>query len=100
MRVIGEGLKSNSRSRCFTGDGMRIKVRDADTGDTVEMEVTPDIIVEEILQASCSNWNKEYTAYVLRFGKTQILPEQTISNCNVRDGDVLELIPDPLGGYY
>jgi hypothetical protein len=78
---------------------MRIKVRDADTGDIVEMEVTPDIIVEEILQASCSNWNKEYTAYVLRFGKSQLLPEQTIDNCSVRDGDVLELIPDPLGGW-
>jgi hypothetical protein len=77
---------------------MRIKVRDADTGDTVEMEVTPDIIIEEILQASCSNWNKEYTAYVLRFGKTQLVPEQTVSQSSVQDGETLELIPDPLGG--
>jgi len=62
------------------------------------MEVTPDIIVEEILQASCSNWNKEYTAYVLRFGKTQLIPEQTVNQAGVRESDTLELIPDPLGG--
>nr|MBC8517621.1 hypothetical protein [Euryarchaeota archaeon] len=78
---------------------MRIKVRDADTGDTVEMDVTPDIIIEEVLQASCSNWNKEYTAYVLRFGKTQLIPEQTINQAGVRESDILELIPDPLGGH-
>ena len=77
---------------------MRISVRDTDTGDSIEMDVSPDITIEELMQASCSNWNKEYSAYVLRFANVQLAPQMTAGDCNVPDGAVLDLIPDPQGG--
>jgi len=38
-------------------------------------------------------------AYVVRFGKKVLGGELTVEESNLTDGDVLELIPDPEGGF-
>ena len=77
---------------------IRISIRDADTGSKVEMDLEPDNTVEETIESAASYWEKEAGAYVLRFGKKVLRGQTTIERAGIREGDLLELIPDPEGG--
>lgn len=77
---------------------IRVTVRDADTGSKVEMDLEGDNTIEETIESAASYWEKEAGAYVLRCGKKVLRGQTTIQAAGVRDGDVLELIPDPEGG--
>lgn len=76
----------------------RITVKDADTGSRVEMDLEPTNSIEEIIESAASYWEKEVGAYVLRHGKRILRGQIPLSDSEVREGDVLELIPDPEGG--
>ncbi len=78
---------------------VRVTVRDADTGSKVEMDLEHDNTIEETIESAASYWEKEAGAYVLRCGKKVLRGQTTIEAAGVREGDVLELIPDPEGGY-
>lgn len=78
---------------------IRITIRDADTGSKVEMDLEDDNTVEETIESAASYWEKEAGAYVLRYGKKVLRGQTTIGMSGIRDGDLLELIPDPEGGY-
>ncbi|MEM2899176.1 MAG: hypothetical protein QXT63_00135 [Thermoplasmata archaeon] len=76
----------------------RVTVKDADTGSRVEMDLESDNTIEEVIESAASYWEKEAGAYVLRCGKRVLRGQITLGECNIREGDVLELIPDPEGG--
>lgn len=77
---------------------LRVKVKNAETGAAVEMELEQDNTVDEIIESSATFWNKDMGAYVLRKGKKVLRGGSTVQESGVRDQDVLELIPDPEGG--
>ena len=77
---------------------LRIKVRNAETGASVDMELESDNSVDEIIESAASYWEKEAGAYVLRCGKRVLRGQITLAESGIREGDVLELIPDPEGG--
>ena len=77
---------------------IRVTIRDADTGSKVEMDLEMDNTIEETIESAASYWEKEAGAYVLRYGKRVLRGQTTIEAAGIRDGDLLELIPDPEGG--
>lgn len=77
---------------------LRVRVRNAETGASVEMELEPENTVEEIIESAAGYWQKDAGAYVLRRGKSLLRGQETIVEAGVGNGDGLELIPDPEGG--
>ncbi|QLH75198.1 MAG: hypothetical protein HPY73_06920 [Methanomassiliicoccales archaeon] len=77
---------------------MKLKIRNAETGGTVDMELEMDNTVQEIIEGAASFWNKEEGAYVIRKGKKLLRGQQTVAEAGIVDKDELELIPDPEGG--
>jgi hypothetical protein len=76
----------------------RVTIKDADTGSRIEMDLEPDNTIEETIESAASYWEKEAGAYVLRCGKRVLRGQITLTESGIREGDVLELIPDPEGG--
>lgn len=79
---------------------IRTNIKDAETGNSVEMDLESDNTIEEIIESAASFWQKDPGAYVIKWGKKLLRGSITISDAGVRDGDVLELIPDPEGGVW
>jgi len=77
---------------------LRVKVRNAETGSTVDMELEGENTVEEIIEGAAGYWEKDAGAYVLRRGKRLLRGQQTVTECGLISQDELELIPDPEGG--
>jgi hypothetical protein len=77
---------------------MKISVKDAETGNKINMEVEAGNTVEEIIEGSADYWKKDPGAYVLRYGKKVLRGSMTMGDVGIRDQDVFELIPDPEGG--
>jgi len=77
---------------------LRIGIRDADTGSKVEMDLEKDNTIEEVIESAASYWEKEAGAYVLRYGKKVLRGQTRVGFSGIREGDLLELIPDPEGG--
>lgn len=76
----------------------RIKVKDADTGSVIAMDVEDDTIMEEIIESSAAFWEKDPGAYVIRVGDRLLRGATTFGESLIAVGDELELIPDPEGG--
>jgi hypothetical protein len=77
---------------------IRTTIKDADSGNTVDMDLESDNTVEEIIESAASFWSKDPGAYVLKWGRKLLRGGIQVSEAGVRDGDTLELIPDPEGG--
>lgn len=77
---------------------MRVKVRNAETGGTVDMELEEENTVQEIIEGAAGYWEKDAGAYVIRKGKKLLRGQQTVLDANIIMSDDLELIPDPEGG--
>ncbi len=77
----------------------RVKIKNAETGASVDMDLEIDNTIEEIIESAASYWELQAGAYVLRKGKTVLRGQATIADAGVRGEDVLELIPDPEGGF-
>jgi len=77
---------------------IRIKVKNAETGATVEMELEAENTVDEVIESAATFWSKDMGAYVLRKGKKVLRGGSPLEAAGVRADDVLELIPDPEGG--
>lgn len=77
---------------------IRIKVKNAETGATVEMELENENTVDEVIESAATFWGKDMGAYVLRKGKKVLRGGNTLLDASIRGDDVLELIPDPEGG--
>jgi hypothetical protein len=77
---------------------MEIAIKDAETGNKINMNVVGENTVEEIIEQAADYWKKDPGAYVLRYGKKVLRGAMTVIASGVRNEDVLELIPDPEGG--
>ncbi len=77
---------------------MKIAVKDAETGNRINMEVEDDNTIGEIIEEAANYWKKNPGAYVIRFGKKILRGESTVKEAGLQDDDVIELIPDPEGG--
>ena len=77
---------------------VRIKVKNAETGATVEMELEVENTIDEVIESAATFWSKDMGAYVLRRGKKVLRGGSTLKDAGVIANDVLELIPDPEGG--
>ncbi len=77
---------------------VRIKVKNAETGATVEMELEVENTVDEVIESAATFWSKDMGAYVLRKGKKVLRGGGSLNDSGIRADDVLELIPDPEGG--
>ena len=77
---------------------IRIKVKNAETGATVEMELENENTIDEVIESAATFWGKDMGAYVLRKGKKVLRGGNTLLDASIRGDDVLELIPDPEGG--
>lgn len=78
----------------------RVTVRDADTGNKVEMELEQDNTVEDTIESAASYWDKDAGAYVLRLGRKLLRGQVKIAELGIKEGDIMELIPDPEGGSF
>ena len=77
---------------------VRIKVKNAETGASVEMELEPENTIDEVIESAATFWSKDMGAYVLRKGKKVLRGGSSLKDGGIRADDVLELIPDPEGG--
>ena len=77
---------------------VKVKVKNAESGSTVDMELEGDNSVNEIIESSAGYWGMDAGAYVLRKGKSLLRGGATVAELEIVDGDVVELIPDPEGG--
>ena len=73
-------------------------IKNAENGSTLNMELEPHILIEEIIEAAAEFLNKDAGAYVLRRGKKLLKGQSTVMDAGLKDKDVIELIPDPEGG--
>ncbi len=78
---------------------IRTTIKDVDTGNAVDMDLESDNSVEEIIESAASFWTKDPGAYVLKWGRKLLRGNLMVSKAGIRDGDILELIPDPEGGF-
>jgi hypothetical protein len=77
---------------------VRVRVRNAETGSTVDMELEDENTVQEIIEGAAGYWEKDAGAYVLRKGKKLLRGQQSVLESGLASSDELELIPDPEGG--
>ncbi|MDH7509106.1 MAG: hypothetical protein QHH00_06885 [Methanomassiliicoccales archaeon] len=77
---------------------LRVKVRNAESGATVEMELEGENTIDDIIEGAAGYWEKDAGAYVLRRGKRLLRGQQTVAEAGILNNDELELIPDPEGG--
>ncbi len=77
---------------------VRVKVRNAETGSSVDMELEEENTVQEIIEGAAGYWETDAGAYVLRRGKKLLRGQQSVLESGLANSDELELIPDPEGG--
>ena len=80
---------------------IEVVVRDAANARINKVEVLPDVTAQELLQSAIGAWKLpddfEYVVRVARLGRQAVLTE-TMTALGVAPGDVLEIIPLPVGG--
>ena len=76
----------------------RIRVRDADTGNMIAMDVEDDTLMEEIIESAAAYWEKDPGAYVVRTGEMILRGATPFGQSLLPPGAEVELIPDPEGG--
>lgn len=82
----------------MSGATIKVYVRDAESGNRIEMDVKNSNTVEDVIVSAASYWSKDPGAYVLRQGKRILTGEAVVGSLGLIDEDVLELMPDPEGG--
>jgi hypothetical protein len=77
---------------------IRTKIKDPNTGNSVDMDLESDNTVEDVIESAVSFWTKEPGPYVLKWEKKLLRGDLMISEVGIKDGDSIELIADPQGG--
>jgi hypothetical protein len=78
--------------------GVRVIIKNAESGTNVAMDLEPTNSVQEIIDSIAMYWEKDAGAYVIRKGKKLLKGEQLIGDLAFAENDEIELIPDPEGG--
>jgi hypothetical protein len=77
---------------------VKITVINTLNNSSIRMELEPYESVEDIIDTAAEFWGKDAGAYVLRKGSKLLSKGQSIEAINLRDDDIIEMIPDPEGG--
>lgn len=77
---------------------IRVKIRNAETGSVIDVDIEPDNKLDEIIESAASYWEKEPSAYILRKGQRMLRGQGKVIEAGLAQGDQLELLPDPEGG--
>ncbi|MDR1955085.1 MAG: hypothetical protein LBP82_03950 [Candidatus Methanoplasma sp.] len=77
---------------------VRVTVVNTLNNSSIRMELESYERVEDIIDTAAEYWGKDAGAYVLRKGTKLLNKNQSIDEINLRDDDVIEMIPDPEGG--
>ncbi|MCL2295934.1 MAG: hypothetical protein FWC29_02490 [Methanomassiliicoccaceae archaeon] len=77
---------------------VRITVVNTLSNSSIRMELESYESVEDIIDTAAEYWGKDAGAYVLRKGSKLLSKRQSIDEINLRDDDIIEMIPDPEGG--
>jgi hypothetical protein len=77
---------------------VRVTVFNTLNNSSIRMELESYESVEDIIETAAEYWGKDAGAYVLRKGSKLLNKSQSIDEINLRDDDVIEMIPDPEGG--
>jgi len=77
---------------------VRITVINTLNNSSIKMELEPYESVADIIDTAADYWGKDAGAYVLRKGSKLLNKGQSIDEINLREDDVIEMIPDPEGG--
>lgn len=96
--LSGDAEQETKKKKVVEDMSIRVKVRDAETGASLDMELEPDNTIDEIIESVGTYWEKNIGVYVLRKGKRILRGETKVEEADIRDGDLMELIPDPEGG--
>ena len=70
----------------------RVKVKNVETGATVESELEADATIKEIVESTALYWNKNPGEYVLRKGRRILDNAVTIIDSDIQEGDLLEFV--------
>ena len=77
---------------------IKITVLNIVTIDSLMVELEPYERMADVIEIATRYWNEDSEAFVLKKG-TKLLPgSRTAEEVNLRDGDTVEIIPDPEGG--
>jgi hypothetical protein len=84
----------------YRGIEMTVKVTVVNTlnNSSIRMELESYESVEDIIDTAAEYWGKDAGAYVLRKGSKLLNKRQSIDEINLREDDIIEMIPDPEGG--
>jgi hypothetical protein len=84
----------------YRGDKMTVRVTVVNTlnNSSIRMELESYESVEDIIDTAAEYWGKDAGAYVLRKGSKLLNKRQSIDEINLREDDIIEMIPDPEGG--
>ncbi len=77
---------------------IKITVVNAVEGSSIRMELDSYEKMTDIIDTAINYWGGSSDAFVLRKGTKLLIGSRTVDEMNLRDGDVIELIPDPEGG--
>lgn len=77
---------------------VRVTVVNTLNNSSIRMELESYESVEDIIDTAAEYWGKDAGAYVLRKGTKLLNKSQSIDEINLREDDIIELIPDPEGG--
>jgi hypothetical protein len=77
---------------------VRVTVVNTLNSSSIRMELESYESVEDIIDTAAEYWGKNAGAYVLRKGSKLLNKGQSIDEINLRDDDIIEMIPDPEGG--
>jgi len=77
---------------------VRVTVVNTLNNSSIRMELESYESVEDIIDTAAEYWGKDAGAYVLRKGSKLLNKRQSIDEINLRDDDIIEMIPDPEGG--
>ncbi len=78
---------------------VRITVVNTLNNSSIRMELESYESVDDIIDTAAEYWGKDAGAYVLRKGPKLLVKGQTVDEMNLNEDDVVELIPDPEGGF-
>lgn len=74
---------------------MRITLLNRLVDSRLKLDLDPEDMVDEIMEVASDAWGQRHPV-ALRDGYTLLDPRTQVGDC-IRDGDVIEILPDPPG---
>jgi len=79
-------------------DVIRVSVRNSQNGLTALMEVDQSTKIQDLLDSAVEFWSLPREPYLIRAGNRLIPGQKTVGEVGLREGEEIEILPDPEGG--